>query len=72
MSANFGGGEPFMNPFIDDFLKEIKPDAELSFNTNGTILSDSTLELLQNRPNLIINLSLDGINEHNNYIRSAK
>ena len=71
VSANFGGGEPFMNPFIDDFLKEIKPDAELSFNTNGTILSDSTLALLQNRPNLIINLSLDGINEHNNYIRSG-
>ena len=71
VSANFGGGEPFMNPFIDDFLKEIKPDAELSFNTNGTILSDSTLALLQNRSNLIINLSLDGINEHNNYIRSG-
>ena len=60
-----------MNPFIDDFLKEIKPDAELSFNTNGTKLSDSTLALLENRPNLKINISLDGIGEHNNYIRSG-
>jgi sulfatase maturation enzyme AslB (radical SAM superfamily) len=71
VSANFGGGEPFMNPFIDDFLKEIKLDAELSFNTNGTKLLDSTLALLENRPNLIINISLDGIGEHNNYIRSG-
>jgi sulfatase maturation enzyme AslB (radical SAM superfamily) len=71
VSANCGGGEPFMNPFIDDFLKEIKPDAELSFNTNGTVLADSTLALLENRPNLIVNISLDGIDEHNNYIRSG-
>ena len=71
VSANFGGGEPFMNPFIDDFLKEIKPDAELSFNTNGTILADSTLALLENRPNLIVNISLDGIDKHNNYIRNG-
>ena len=53
------------------FLKEIKLDAELSFNTNGTKLLDSTLALLENRPNLIINISLDGIGEHNNYIRSG-
>ena len=71
VSANFGGGEPFMNPFIDDFLKEIKTDAELSFNTNGTKLSDSTLTLLENRPNLKINISIDGIGDHNNYIRSG-
>lgn len=71
VSANFGGGEPFINPFIDDFLKEIKHDAELSFNTNGTTLSDSTLELLENRPNVIVNISIDGIGHHNNYIRSG-
>jgi len=71
ISANFGGGEPFMNPFIDDFLKEINVDAELSFNTNGTMISDSTLKLLENRPNLIVNISLDGIAEHNDYIRSG-
>jgi len=71
LSANFGGGEPFMNPFIDDFLKEIPLDAELSFNTNGTRLPDSTLALLENRPNLIINISLDGIGPHNDYIRSG-
>ena len=71
VSANFGGGEPFLNPFIDDFLKEIKNDAELSFNTNGTTLKDSTLELLQNRPNLIVNISIDGIGQHNDYIRNG-
>ena len=71
VSANFGGGEPFINPFINDFLKEIKHDAELSFNTNGTTLSDSTLSLLENRPNLIVNISVDGIGHHNNYIRSG-
>jgi len=71
VSANFGGGEPFLNPFIDDFLKEIKNNAELSFNTNGTTLKDSTLELLQNRPNLIVNISIDGIGQHNDYIRNG-
>lgn len=71
VSANFGGGEPFMNPFIDDFLKEIKPDVELTLNTNGTVLSDSTLALLENRSNLAVCISLDGIAEHNNYIRSG-
>ncbi len=71
VSAYFGGGEPFINPFIDDFLKEIPPEAELSFSTNGTKLSDSTLALLQNRPNLKINISIDGIGEHNDYIRSG-
>lgn len=71
VSAYFGGGEPFINPFIDDFLREIKPEAELAFSTNGTKLSDSTLDLLQNRPNLKINISVDGIGEHNNYIRSG-
>jgi len=43
----------------------------LAFSTNGTKLSDSTLDLLQNRPNLKINISVDGIGEHNNYIRSG-
>ena len=71
VSANFGGGEPFMNPFIDDLLKEINPDAGLSVNTNGTLLPDSTLELLENRPNLKIKISIDGIGEHNDYIRSG-
>ena len=71
VSANFGGGEPFINPYINDFLREIKKDAELSFNTNGTTLKDSTLALLQDRPNLIINISLDGIGKHNDYIRSG-
>ena len=71
VSANFGGGEPFINPFINDFLKEISQDAELSFNTNGTTLPDSTLELLDKRPNLVVNISIDGIGDHNNYIRSG-
>ena len=55
VSANFGGGEPLMNPFIDDLLKEIQPDVELTLNTNGTTLSDRTLALLENRSNLIDN-----------------
>jgi sulfatase maturation enzyme AslB (radical SAM superfamily) len=71
ISAYFGGGEPFINPFIDDFIKQIRPDAELSFSTNGTKLPDSTLALLQDRPNLKINISIDGIGSHNDYIRSG-
>jgi MoaA/NifB/PqqE/SkfB family radical SAM enzyme len=71
VSAYFGGGEPFMNPFIDDFLKEIRPEAELSFSTNGTKLPESTLALLEARPNVKVNISIDGIGEHNNYIRSG-
>tara|TARA_Y100001937_G_C7091790_1_gene318104 strand:- start:58 stop:1182 length:1125 start_codon:yes stop_codon:yes gene_type:complete len=71
VSANFGGGEPFINPFIDDFLREIRTDAELHFNTNGTKLSESTLALLEDRPNVLIRISIDGIGQHNDYIRSG-
>ena len=52
-------------------MKEIKLDVNLSFNTNGTKLSDSTLALLEDRPNLKINISVDGIGDHNDYIRSG-
>lgn len=69
VSLNFGGGEPFMNPFIDEFIAEINPEAQLTFNINGTKLHDSTLALLENRPNVEIKVSIDGIGEHNNYIR---
>ena len=71
VSAYFGGGEPFINPFLDDFLREIKSEAELAFSTNGTNMQDSTLELLKGRSNVVINISIDGIGEHNNYIRSG-
>ena len=69
--VNFGGGEPFINPFINDFLKEIKLETALAFSTNGTKIQDSTLELLKGRSNVVINISIDGIGEHNNYIRSG-
>ena len=71
ISVNFGGGEPLMHPSINEFLKEIDTSAELSFNTNGTKLDNTTLELLENRPNLNIVISVDGIGKHNDYIRSG-
>jgi len=71
ISVNFGGGEPLMHPSINEFLKEIDTSAELSFNTNGTKLDNTTLELLENRPNLKIVISVDGIGKHNDYIRSG-
>ena len=71
ISAHFGGGEPFINPFINDFLKQIPLESNLAFSTNGTKLPNNTLALLQNRPNLKIHISIDGIGEHNDYIRSG-
>jgi len=71
ISVNFGGGEPLMHPSINEFLKEIDTSAELSFNTNGTKLDNTTLELLENRPNLKIVISVDGVGKHNDYIRSG-
>lgn len=71
ISVNFGGGEPLMHPRINEFLLEVDKNAELSFNTNGTKLDDSTLTLLENRPNIKIVISVDGIGTHNDYIRSG-
>jgi radical SAM protein with 4Fe4S-binding SPASM domain len=71
ITVNFGGGEPLMSPFINEFLQEINLNTHLSINTNGTKLSDSTLKLLENRPNLTIMISVDGIGKHNDYIRSG-
>jgi sulfatase maturation enzyme AslB (radical SAM superfamily) len=71
ISVNFGGGEPLMHPRINEFLLEVDKNAELSFNTNGTKLDNTTLELLENRPNLKIVISVDGVGKHNDYIRSG-
>ena len=71
ISVNFGGGEPFMNPHINDFLNAINLDTKVDIVTNGTKLPDSTLDILQKFKNMNIYLSVDGIGPHNNYIRSG-
>ena len=71
ISVNFGGGEPFMNPYVNDFLNVINLDTKIDIVTNGTKLPDSTLDILQKFKNMNIYLSVDGIGPHNDYIRNG-
>jgi sulfatase maturation enzyme AslB (radical SAM superfamily) len=66
------GGEPFINPELDKILSKIlnkNNDIELSFNTNLTLLPNNILEKLKYFKNLSISISLEGIENMNDYVR---
>lgn len=66
------GGEPFLIPTVTDLLNQLLPvasDISLGFNTNLTILSTEQIELLQQFPNLILNVSLEGVGLINDWVR---
>jgi len=66
------GGEPFLIPTVTDLLNQLLPvasDISLGFNTNLTLMSINQIELLQQFPNLILNVSLEGIGAMNDWIR---
>lgn len=71
----FLGGEPFETDTHLKFLKEIKKitnsnSITLKYNTNGSKLpNDETLEIWKEFHKVKIDISIDGINDHFNYIR---
>ena len=69
---SFLGGEPFKTSTHIEILNEIKhPEkVKLYYVTNGSIFpDDKTIDLLLKFKSLKLNFSIDGIDEHFNYIR---
>lgn len=67
----FGGGEPFMSPILIDVLKTIDSNIFITFNTNMTRFTDTIIDMLKKFKKINIESSIDGIGEHNNYLRNG-
>ncbi len=66
------GGEPLIEPYNLSFLKnlaQINPSVRLIISTSLSNLSDDFREVLDKFNNLLIVVSVDGIDRLNNYIR---
>lgn len=60
-----GQGEPLMHPRIYDIVKLIKdecPDTQVSFTSNGTLLTEKNIEKLIDSKLDVISISMDGDN----------
>lgn len=70
--VNITGGEPFIIPEVTNVISKLLPKKDtvkLSFNTNLTKVSDNLIKLLQEFRHLAIVISLEGIEDMNNYLR---
>lgn len=67
--VHVSGGEPFMHPYIDELLLAVSPQCNLSINTNLTLIDDARAELLSQLPRLKLTWSVEGIGQHNAYVR---
>lgn len=70
--VNITGGEPFIIPEVINIIDRLLPKKDtvkLSFNTNLTKLSDKLVSRLEQFKHLIINVSLEGVEEMNDYLR---
>jgi organic radical activating enzyme len=65
------GGEPLITPEAIAFLKNIPnpEDIQLSLTTNATVLTDEVYELIKEFKQLDIVVSLEGVGDHNDYLR---
>jgi len=64
-TINFAGGEPFLIKFYYDIwelVRELNPKVNMSITTNGTILNERIINILENG-NFSIIVSLDSLNE---------
>lgn len=68
-SVNFGGGEPFINPYIVDILHAVPKNVPISFNSNMTRLGKDLIDILSNFEKVAVNVSLDGVGPHHEYLR---
>jgi MoaA/NifB/PqqE/SkfB family radical SAM enzyme len=66
------GGEPLIEPYNLSFLKnlsDVNPDVKLIISTSLNNLSDEIRETLDKFANLLLVVSIDGVNKLNSYIR---
>jgi MoaA/NifB/PqqE/SkfB family radical SAM enzyme len=66
---NFGGGEPFISPWIIEILQAIDSKTPLQFNTNMTKINHKVIDALEKFNSVYIMASIDGVGKHNNYLR---
>lgn len=68
---NFAGGEPLLVPEVVDILNSLDPYKikNISMNTNLTRLTDKHLTAFKKFNFINIMVSLEGIKQHNDYIR---
>lgn len=74
VSVKFTGGEPFLNPRINDFLDEciakgINQNISLMFTTNLIALSQKTINRLKNFPKANVSVSMEGVDRIYEYMR---
>jgi sulfatase maturation enzyme AslB (radical SAM superfamily) len=67
--VNFSGGEPLIVPQLFDLLDAIDPSCIVTFNTNLTRVTDRALTALSKLKHVTLQVSLDGIGAHQEYIR---
>ena len=70
---HFTGGEPFMVPTLIDLLRQVpnKSRVRLLFVTNMTTLREDILEIFHEFASIGMVISLEGIGEKNDYVRSG-
>lgn len=66
--VQISGGEPTLNPHFGEILDlaDSMPELTFSFVTNGTVHNGRFIEMLNTRPNMTVQISLDGSNEEIN------
>lgn len=68
------GGEPFITPQTSDFFESLAKrglleSVEIMTNTNGTFFPKKMLKYLNKTKKLSLSISLDGLNDINDYVR---
>lgn len=67
--VNFSGGEPLIMPQLYRVLDAMNPNCIITFNTNLTRLTDRTIQALKKFNNVSLQVSLDGVGAHQEWIR---
>jgi molybdenum cofactor biosynthesis enzyme MoaA len=67
--VKFTGGEPFLNPYIEEILANLPEDCIVHISTNLTIIDDTKIKLLRRFKELWLTGSVDAVGELYNYIR---
>jgi MoaA/NifB/PqqE/SkfB family radical SAM enzyme len=67
--VQFTGGEPFLNPYIEEILAKLPEDCIVHISTNLTVIDNTKIKLLQKFKNLWLTGSADAVGELYEYIR---
>lgn len=68
-SVYINGGEPLLGKKHIKFLEKLNPNCKIKYNSNATIVTDDIIEAWSRFKKVEMNISIDDIEERNNYIR---